>query len=138
MNDKDASLLQRIIKQRATRLGVSEDEVIASATGRPQFLRAAEEHARTERVSAEEILNRDVVQLEASQYPGPDCIMPYELEAFRDPDLSRVPSERLQHARQCVYCSVLLPALQPDQVKFQQFVRSAELICAAPATAGQE
>ncbi|SRR5712691_278400 len=137
MDEKDTNLLQRVIKKRAERLGITEDEVIASASGNLQFLKAAEESARAERGSASEILNFDLAQLQECIYPGPDCVMPYELDSFRQQGSIQIDPARLEHVRHCAYCAALVSAAQPDPGKLRRFARSVDLMCAG-ATAGQK
>src|ERR1700726_4741934 len=108
MNDKNAKLLERIVNERAKRLGVSRRDVLGNMTKKPQFLSAAEEHATFELTGTPaSILRQDLDRLATSEYPGPECIMPYEIEEFQESGLHGLTADRINHIQDCFCCTIL-------------------------------
>jgi hypothetical protein len=135
MNPRDPSFLNRVIKERAERLGVGEADVRKGLSGKPQFLRAAERRAAGLFAgSAQEILRRDLSGLTRDEYPGPDCIMPYEIDDLREKGLPALAGERFGHAQECTFCSALLASLDPTEVNLQDFLRVARRAGVAAVT----
>jgi hypothetical protein len=132
MTRKNAALLRQTIRQRADRLGVSEEDVVANGSGEPQFLKAARQSSgRPGR--AKEVLHDDLLRLDACEYPTRDCMMPYELAEFELTGLSGLAKERLEHCRDCPFCAILMISLKPNQEKIRELVRNAQRCMAASA-----
>src|SRR5712691_1506861 len=119
----EQNILDRVVNQRAQRLGISRDTVLLSAKGEPLFLRAAENDP--------DLLARDLLYLEQLQYPGPDCIMPYELEVFDEVGYRNIVAEHLDHLRDCVFCSSLLSSAHPNSGRLREFLEGARLVVPA-------
>jgi hypothetical protein len=97
-----------IISARAARLGVSVKD--ASRTDdKPLFVVEAEKRARNERRNLSSILKEYSDQIQYSQYPTADCLMPDEVEEYVKAVL---PSERHEHINECNACRMLVDAAQ--------------------------
>jgi hypothetical protein len=99
--------LTGLIARRARRLGISEDELSARAErAGPQYLAALRERAQRKRISLEEALNRDLVELRNSSYPGPDCLDPNEIETLA---FGTAPNDEVsKHLATCPACRALV------------------------------
>ena len=85
---------------------------------KPRFLLAAEELARQRGTDAQEILRRNREAVRSFVYPGPECLVPDEVESFfADP--AGMDAERAEHARNCAGCSALLAGagVEPAEIE---------------------
>lgn len=88
---------------------------------KPRFLLAAEELARQRGTDAQEILRRNREAVRNSGYPGPDCLVPEEIESFfADPD--GLEADRAKHAENCAGCSALLASAGVDPGERERFL----------------
>src|SRR5436305_1440647 len=88
---------------------------------KPRFLLAAEELARQKGTDAQEILRQDREAARNSGYPGPDCLVPDEIETFfADPDA--LEAGRAEHARSCAGCSALLASAEVDPAEIERLL----------------
>jgi hypothetical protein len=88
---------------------------------KPRFLLAAEELARQRGTDAREILRRDREVAQNSGYPGPDCLVPDEIESFfADP--VGMEADRAEHAMSCAACSTLLASAGADPVEIERLL----------------
>ena len=82
---------------------------------------AAEELARQRGTDAQEILRQDREAARNSGYPGPDCLVPDEIETFfADPDA--LEAGRAEHARSCAGCSALLAGAGVDPAEIERLL----------------
>jgi hypothetical protein len=102
--------LDEILDQRAQQCGTRAQDVLKQAEHNPSFFNAAKARAARLRLSVGELAAYDRAKLERSEYPGPDCLQPFEVEEFR---ADRLPATRLAHINQCSGCAGLLKALSP-------------------------
>jgi len=88
---------------------------------KPRFLLAAEELAQQRGTDSKEILHRDREQARNSDYPGPDCLVPDEIEyLFADP--AGAEAGRAKHAISCPACSALLASAGADLVETERIL----------------
>jgi hypothetical protein len=102
---------------------------------KPKFLLAAEELARQRGTDAQEILRRNREAVRSSDYPGPDCLVPEEIESFFA-DSVGMEEERAEHARNCAGCSALLASAGVDPAEIERFltqVRTRPRVRPAPS-----
>jgi hypothetical protein len=138
MNPKHSNFLSRIIKDRAERTSISEADIRRGAKGEPQFLRAADQEATVLFVgSTQEVLRRDLSGLVGREYPGPNCIMPYEIDEFRENGITTVAARRISHAQECTFCSSLLSSLEPSEINLEAFLRLTRRVVGAAASVAQ-
>ena len=131
----------RILEQRALRLGISLGAAALVAGEKPLRLEAAELAAKRlgHEVTPEDVLQGDLKRMEASDYPTPECLTPDEvedlaiagfasadklLEAARAPGaalIGGIAPERIAHLADCDACRTLLLACQPSAEQREQF-----------------
>lgn len=88
---------------------------------KPRFLLAAEELARQRGTDAQEILRQDREVAQSSGYPGPDCLVPDEIESFfADP--VGMEAGRAEHAMSCAACSALLASAGADPSEIERIL----------------
>ena len=117
MDKNNEQTLRRIVQMRALRLGVSEEEILALAS---------DTAAQYEGPSAEVVLEADLRALLDSEYPSPQCSMPYQIEEYEE--FSLLPEERLQHVHGCDFCSMLMKLAKPDPEKVRVFLDKARTL----------
>jgi hypothetical protein len=107
---------------------------------KPRFLLAAEELARQRGTDAQEILRRNREAIRNSVYPGPDCLVPDEIESFFV-DPAGLEAERAEHARNCAGCSALLAGAGVNPAEIERLmteVRSRPRVVPGPVLAREE
>lgn len=88
---------------------------------KPRFVLAAEDLAQQRGVAWESVLASDRERASNSTYPGPDCLLPDELEAV----LSRaalLEAGRAQHVTSCRGCAALLASGAANPVELQRIL----------------
>jgi hypothetical protein len=88
---------------------------------KPRYLLAAEELARQRGTDAQEILRRNREAVRSSGYPGPDCLVPEEVESFFT-EPAGMEAGRVEHARNCSGCSALLAGAGVDQAEIERLL----------------
>lgn len=122
MDEKNTSILRRLLEKRRK----ESQESFSAIRLEPRFLTAARSSADlTYNSTHEEVLAADIESLRWSEYPGPECLMPYDLELLTAKGFDILSEEQLAHVRSCVPCSLLLAGLEPDDEKLLDFVRRA-------------
>jgi len=124
MNEKTPNL-EKILKEWAQRLGVSVEQAWARVPNEPLFLQSARQRAKDGK-TVEQVIAEDLQRLRASRYPGPECFEPHEVEMFAEGKLLQA---RLNHADECVACSTLLKASQPNKEQLEQFLEHVRAMC---------
>ena len=72
----------------------------------------AEEEAKRRGTTWQQVLDDDLEAARAAGYPGPECVLPAEIERyFADGFLADV---RMEHAAACTACSSLLESAAPE------------------------
>lgn len=115
--DKWVDILKRLLSKRAERFGLSPSSLAARDDLHPQFLAANSD-----------VLQHDLAELKKSDYPGPECLMPYELENLQDSGLDALSSQRLRHLKSCAACATLLAGALPQDEKVKQFLEDARVV----------
>jgi hypothetical protein len=114
MESQNKNVFDRVVAERAIRLGSSRKQVLRSGHRNPAFLRAVENNRS--------ILNADLAKLGHSRHPLPECLMPYELEEIQRTGSQGLAADRADHARSCVYCSSLLTLVGADSRYVDEFL----------------
>lgn len=109
--------LDKILAQRAERLGIPIDKVRDSAPPEPQFLQGAME--KNAAASIDDVLREDSQHFEQSTYPSPDCLEPHEVDLCLSGQLD---SGRMQHLESCTACRALIAACQPSDDRVHRFM----------------
>jgi hypothetical protein len=103
---------EQIYREVLQQLGESDESVAEPADFiKPRFMLAAEQRARQVGVTADVILQQDLVKLNSSEYPGPDCLQPEEVEHFVL--TGSLAADRMRHVEDCVACATLLELATP-------------------------
>lgn len=117
---------ERIVRQRAKRLGVTVDEALNTAPREPRFIRAAEERGRRLGMSGDEILRLDLERIESSSYPGQNCLQPCDVEDYIDgrplADISKA------HLKECAGCRTLLKVAEPTEESVQRVLEEVRVL----------
>lgn len=101
---------------------------------KPQFLLAAEEEAKRRGTTWQQVLDDDLEAARAAGYPGPECLLPAEIERFfADGFLA---PERMEHTADCTACSSLLESAAPKPTEIQRILAEVRARRRSPATAG--
>jgi hypothetical protein len=95
-------------EERSRRVGVEIEGVRAGVKSRSVL--AAERHAARLGKTVEEFTFEIRKRLRESNYPGPDCLEPYEVELYVNGKLA---DDRVRHTNQCVHCEALLKSTEP-------------------------
>ena len=119
---EDPKLLDNVIAQRARRLGISEEQMLAEAEQHPETVRVLTELAAARGVSPVQILRDVMSNLPQVNYPGPECLLPHEFASLVDK--GELPSARADHLRQCEPCRALAGRLKPSAEKVLQFKKA--------------
>src|SRR6478752_1429565 len=100
---------------------------------KPQFLLAAEEEAKRRGTTWQQVLDDDLEAARTSGYPGPECLLPAEIEHFfADGSLAAV---RLEHTAGCAACSSLLVSAAADPAEIQRILTEVRDRARSPAAA---
>jgi hypothetical protein len=119
-----ASWDEKILKRRASRLGVSATEA-AIVEAKPLFMVEAERRAEEENRTVESILEEYSNRLRQATYPGPDCFRPDEVAEYAEGGLS---PDRRKHANTCTACFTLLTAAMPVEAAADDLVAALNLV----------
>ncbi len=76
------------------------------------FQQAADAIARTQGLDTEAYLTRLGQSVRNAEYPGPNCLDPYEIE--RCISVREILPERLEHLDTCGHCRAALEVAQPN------------------------
>jgi fumarate reductase subunit D len=66
-----------------------------------------------------QLLADDRLALRQSNYPGPECLNPYEVAQFGE----ELPEDRLKHLETCPTCAALLDAARPSSEKLEDILK---------------
>lgn len=110
---------QKILERRAARLGISF-EAAKGVEEKPLYLIEAEREAKERNVSLENVLDEYQERLNLSNYPGPDCLLPDEVEELVFGEASPA---RLKHLEVCPGCSALLAASRKTEEAAEEAVK---------------
>ncbi|HKH44855.1 MAG TPA: hypothetical protein VKM72_09350 [Thermoanaerobaculia bacterium] len=101
---------------------------------KPEFLLAAEEEAKRRGTTWQQVLADDLEAARAAGYPGPECLLPAEIERyFADGFLADV---RMEHTADCTACSSLLESAAPEPAEIQRILAEVRARRRSPATTG--
>lgn len=70
-------------------------------------------------LATEELVMQDLDYLRRSEYPGEECLEPYEIELYV---VGALEAGRLDHASECSGCRGLLAALAPGRKRMESFL----------------
>ena len=87
---------------------------------KPFYLKAAERLAADMGKNVDDLLAEYRESVRNSQYPGPECLEPSEVEQFINKEM--IPEARLAHTKECLPCAVLLEAAIPNDAKLEEFL----------------
>lgn len=119
MKEKNRRVYDRIVSERARRLGISEEEAAVPQSNQPLHEIAAVERGKELGLTAAEVLRRDIESLRRSQFPTADCLTPDEVQDYSE---TKVLTERcLQHLTSCEACTGLLAATEPPIEHMKSF-----------------
>jgi hypothetical protein len=96
---------------------------------KPRFVLAAEELA--ENGSWQAVLAGDRERADSSSYPGPDCLLPDEVEALLSSGAS-LDADRAEHVTTCSGCTALLASAVPFPVELEHILRQVRPHAPAP------
>jgi hypothetical protein len=111
MDDNLEKKLRTVLERRAKRYNLSVEELL-SLHRKPLYLQSAERRAGARAISVEQLLSEELELMRSSEYPGPDCLMPHEVERYLTND--GLANDRLEHLRDCASCQSLLAAAAPS------------------------
>jgi hypothetical protein len=111
MEPRKKLTFKQIVEAQARRAGTTFDTVLAAAHNKPRWLDIAEERAKSKGISVEDLLQQSLERMNASAYPGPDCLRPDELEDYPERGLA---TARQAHLVSCRSCARLVEALQQE------------------------
>jgi len=86
---------------------------------KPAWFEVAEKRASESGQTVDELLIADRKRLRESNYPGPECFEPHELELYVNGKLS---SERIAHTKNCPSCTGLLRVALPSDALLGKLV----------------
>jgi hypothetical protein len=124
-NSTEKDLLERILRQRAKRLGVTEADVLAQSTLEKSSLRTIEKRSEESGLSPIEVLEQELNTDDDNPYPGPDCLLPHEFVQFLE--TGALPEDRAKHLNSCDPCGALVVAMRPSHEQAKEFKRALEL-----------
>lgn len=127
MKDRDKEILERLLIQRAARLGTAHTERSRHTGALPRFLEAK---------GQTDTLGRDLTTLAHSEYPQPDCVMPYEVETLVRTGLSGTSPERRGHIEACTFCLTMISGIEPNITRAKEFLREVRAARQAGAVKG--
>lgn len=108
---------EKILAQRAVRLGIPIAEIQASAISEPRFVAAAIDKGTA--TSSDDVLLEDSHRRQQSTYPTEECLEPHEVELCL---LGQLDSARMKHLESCTACNALIAACQPSEARLQRFM----------------
>ena len=127
--------LDRLLREEANRLGVSEETLIHDAQGGPLF-GAAEARARRAGLdSTAGLLGHDQTRITTSRYPTPSCFEPFEVDLMAS---GRLDSDRLKHLEECSACRGLVNYVTPPAQGEIEFAREVQKLATEPSEAARE
>src|SRR5262245_5297980 len=86
---------------------------------RPTWLDAVEKRAFDSGKTVDELLIADRKRLRESNYPGPECFEPHEVEQYANGELSQ---DRIAHMDDCPSCTGLLRVAVPSEDRLSGLV----------------
>jgi hypothetical protein len=107
------------------------DELKEFYTGR-EWLTSFKERASRLDKTVSELLEQERRALRESQYPGPDCLEPYELELYVEGVLH---SDRISHAHECASCAAVLNIAAPSEARLKRLIAEIRTEAEVPASA---
>lgn len=124
---------RRIVEARALRLGMSEEALLQAARSEsPRFLEAIRHDAARRGTTETDLLGKFVDDILESDYPGPHCLEPNEVEEFAE--LGVLPPDRLAHVDGCEMCKYLLANTEPSEERVSEFVEELRWLLPTAAT----
>src|SRR5687768_2323863 len=113
--EREKADVELLLRERATRLGISIEEARNSLPPEPQYLRGA-----TERCPAhpEQVLINDLERLQ-NCYPSEKCLEPHEIELWISDEIS---AEMRDHVSNCMLCQSLVDSCNPSVEQTEQFL----------------
>ena len=113
---EDPKLLENVLKRRAARLG-TDIEALTDSKRELETLRPFVERAAVRGIPVLQAL-QEVLSNTSSEYPGPDCLLPHEVEALANQTLSEA---RQKHLASCAPCRSLANRLRPNVERLVAF-----------------
>jgi hypothetical protein len=144
MKDFQEKVFDRVLARRAKRLGVSENTARDVGSQKLFYLAAAQGAAARLGKSPEAVLQDDLLRVQNSSYPTPECLTPDDLEelvdylgekqisldeamASENVAFSKVAnspwSDAMKHLLGCDPCRTLLAACLPSEPRRREFER---------------
>jgi hypothetical protein len=119
--------LRRFMKPQGfdKRMSLQRQAPTAAAPTEPRSFGAARARAAQQNVSLDQLVAAERSRLRTSNYPGPDCFEPYEIE---DHVARRLTTERAEHADRCEGCRVLLSGASGPQEHMAEFLAAMEAV----------
>lgn len=101
---------------------------------KPQFRLAAEEEAKRQGTTWQQVLDDDLEAARATGYPGPECLLPDEVERFFIDGF--LAAARMEHTANCTACSSLLESAAPEPAEIQRILAEVRASHRRSALAG--
>ncbi len=102
---------EETISYAMTKLGMSREEVISQEIDAWGYSSIRHEARRRDlsaklgrEVSYQEVLEEDRKKVREATYPGPECLLPHEIEGYAES--GTLPEDRLSHLKSCIPCGV--------------------------------
>jgi hypothetical protein len=125
MNKKEQAEFDKLLQERATRLGLSLEDAQRQLARKPRYLESAESLRRERGMGSTQLLAQDEKRLEReSSYPGPNCLNPSEIEHYVA--TAQLSPEATTHLDACVECESLLASLKPRADGFHAYIQTVE------------
>jgi hypothetical protein len=122
--DPRKEAFDRLLRARASRLGVTLEQARQVAARRAQYSVAAEKEAAMRGVPTQKVLDEDIEAMRASTYPSPECLSPADVEDFIASQ--RLSAEARDHITNCEACLALLAEAEPMPEMLEDFMK---LVC---------
>jgi hypothetical protein len=121
MNKKEQEEFDKLLLERATRLGLSLEEARRQLGRKPKFLESTESLRNERGIGSTQLLSQDEKRLEReSSFPGPNCLNPSDIEHYVA--TAQLTPQATAHLDVCVQCESLLASLQPRADGFHAFI----------------
>jgi hypothetical protein len=122
-----------ILNERAQTLGMDKADVLRMAEADPpQFVRAVRERAARMGISEEELLQRELDKMLRSTFPTGDCLNPGEVEEYVVN--AALPDARRAHLDSCQGCQAMVRMAQPDPARLRAHLEELRWLLSRVAT----
>jgi hypothetical protein len=135
MSGETSKLLEDIVRRRAERLGISESEVLEESRKEQSSLREIIKRSEETGRSALDLLQEELDSTKESDYPGPECLLPHELELLQTS--GKLDDSRMEHLNTCDSCRALTSAMTPTRQHCEEFAEAVQRHTASALTCGQ-